>query len=101
MQTLDIQAKEWFNKVNGNSYHSSVVTIDFGMPTEQTILVPFQYGYGSMYEQTAKKALATHFNQHKDDFQFCKLREKGVIIRSNIQHKCKKREVKSWGSSPL
>lgn len=101
MQTLDIQAKEWLDKINGNSYHSSVVTIDFGMPTEQTILVPFQYGYGSMYEQTAEEALAAHFGKDKAEFQFYKLREQGVIIRSNIQHKCKKREVKSWGSSPL
>lgn len=98
MKTLDIQAKQWLDRVNGNSYYASQVTIDFGLPTEKTILVPFQYGYGSMYEQTAVEALAEHFNQPKSEFQFCKLRENGVIIRSNIQTGCKKHEVIAWGS---
>lgn len=50
ISTVDIQAKEWFDKVNGNSYFSAQVTINFGMDSERTIYVPFQYGYGSAYQ---------------------------------------------------
>lgn len=47
IKTLDVQGKSWFDKVNGNSYFSSVITIDYGMDTEKTIKVPFSYGYGN------------------------------------------------------
>jgi len=42
IKTLDIQAKEWFDKVNGNSYFSAQVTINFGMPDEKTLYAPLQ-----------------------------------------------------------
>ena len=41
-QTIDINAKEWFDKVNGNSYFCGTITINYGMKTEQTFLMPFQ-----------------------------------------------------------
>lgn len=59
IKTIDIQSKEWFDKVNGNSYFSAIITINLGMPDAHNIYVPFQYGYGSQYEYTAFKALQT------------------------------------------
>ena len=56
-KTKDIQAKEWFDKVNGNSYFSGIITVDFGLETEKTFKMPFQYGYGSQYESVAKQIL--------------------------------------------
>jgi hypothetical protein len=49
MKTIDINAKEWFDKVNGNSYFSAVITIDFGMPTQKEYRLPFQYGSGTAW----------------------------------------------------
>ena len=49
LKTIDINAKEWRDKINGNSYFSSDVTLNYGMQNEETIKLPFQYGYGDQY----------------------------------------------------
>lgn len=95
IQTIDIQAKEWFDKINGNSYFAGIVTTNYGMKDEQTFKMPFQYGYGSFYEQEAREIL---FNAglipSKDGYA---LREQKIIVRSNIDRKCKKADVKAYG----
>lgn len=40
----------WFDKINGNTYHSVRVT---RVSDGKTIAAPFQYGYGDHYRQTA------------------------------------------------
>ncbi len=45
---------KWFDKVNGNTYHSVRIT---RCSDAQTIVVPFQYGYGDHYRQTALEAM--------------------------------------------
>jgi hypothetical protein len=43
-------AVKWFDKINGNTYHSVRITrTDDG----KTIVGQFQYGYGDHYRQTA------------------------------------------------
>ncbi len=48
-------AVRWFDKVNGNTYHSVRVT---RCADGQTIAVPFQYGYGESYRHSALSAMA-------------------------------------------
>lgn len=93
IKTIDINALEWFDKVNGNSYFAGAVTVDYGTPNEKTFKMPFQYGYGSQYEHEAKEIL---FNAGLIPVKsFYELRELGIIIRSNIQRGCKKSELKN------
>lgn len=98
MKTLDVQAKEWFDKVNGNSYFSARVTIDYSLDSEQVYYLPFQYGYGSMYEQETRELLRKEGIIPKDAYigSFC--RENNIPMRSSKQGNCLKREVKSWGT---
>lgn len=96
MKTIDINAKEWFDKINGNSYFAGTITINYGMKKEETFLMPFQYGYGSSYEQEAKKIL-TEFNKISSDwfkslYTYCK--DNNIILRSSIKRKSLKRELK-------
>jgi hypothetical protein len=103
VKTIDIQAKEWFDKVNGNSYFAGKVIVNYGMPTEQEFKMPFQYGYGSQYEQEARQILAENNLIPVNDYgrngkspkNNHELRELGIIIRSSITHKCKKTELTS------
>ena len=46
--------KKWFDKANGNTYHSvrCVRCSDAAV-----VVAPFQYGYGSQYEQTALETM--------------------------------------------
>lgn len=43
-------AVRWFDKVNGNTYHSVKIT---RCRDGAVIVCPFQYGYGTQYEATA------------------------------------------------
>ena len=60
MNTLDIQAKEWLDRINGNSYFSAIITIDYGLKPEKTINLPFQYGHGDHYLTEARAVLTEH-----------------------------------------
>jgi hypothetical protein len=37
IKTIDITALEWFDKVNGNSYFSATVTLNFGMKDQKIL----------------------------------------------------------------
>lgn len=98
IHTVDIAAKEWFDKINGNSYFAAQIIINYQLENETYTYLPFQYGYGGQYEQEAISTL-------KDlGYTTCKsfkeLREAGAIIRSNKTDKCLLREVKTWGKQP-
>jgi len=50
---FQIIARRWFDKVNGNTYHSVAVYANNSLVGE----CPFEYGYGDGYLQTAAKIL--------------------------------------------
>ena len=52
-RSLFIEGREWFDKVNGNSYFSARIWIDGG----QVAILTFQYGYGDQFLYEAQKKL--------------------------------------------
>lgn len=97
IKTIDVRAKEWFDKVNGNSYFAAIVTVNFGMPDEKRLMVPFEYGYGEQYMQAAfdklqDEKLVPQGQQLQGFRGYCK--ENGVILRHYKQTGCLKRELK-------
>lgn len=52
-RSLFIEGREWFDKVNGNSYFSARIWVD----GEQIAILPFQYGYGDQFQYEAQKKL--------------------------------------------
>lgn len=100
MKTIDITAKEWFDKVNGNSYFSAQITIDYSLPTQQTIYLPFQYGYGEQYTtevfHTLKELNLIDSNTSGNSFwRYCQTNN--IILRTNKIDKQLKRDVISFG----
>jgi len=101
IKTIDIQAKEWFDKVNGNSYFAALVTLNFGMPGEKQIKLPFQYGYGNQYEQETlaelqEQLILPYFDEGNHItllWKWCK--DNNVIYRHSKQTNCKKSELKN------
>tara|TARA_R110000824_G_scaffold329248_1_gene516074 strand:- start:370 stop:627 length:258 start_codon:yes stop_codon:yes gene_type:complete len=75
-------AKEWFDKVNGNSYFSVRIK---DLKTNKTIYLPFQYGYGTKYEQETQEALGLKMRMSELPIDFTKIEN------------CKQKEVKEWG----
>ncbi len=52
-RSLFIEGREWFDKVNGNSYFSARLWVDGG----QVAILTFQYGYGDQYLYEAHRKL--------------------------------------------
>ena len=102
IKTLDIQAKEWFDKVNGNSYFSAQATINFGMKDEKTVYIPFQYGYSDHYLTVTAHQLQLDGVLDSNDTIYGVtryLREKGIELNCSKKENCLQRDVKSWGSN--
>jgi hypothetical protein len=94
MKTIDINAKEWFDKTYGNSYFSAIVTIDYGMESEQQIKLPFQYGYGDYYKEAGFEELQKLGIVSDPNIQLWKYcNDNNIILRCNIKRNCLKKEV--------
>jgi len=96
MKTIDVNAKEWFDKVNGNSYFSAIVTLDYGTEQEKSYILPFKYGYGNHYQDMAfellkKEGLVDKVHSTLSFWRYCK--ERGIILRTSKQENCKKRDL--------
>ena len=98
LKTIDINAKEWHDKINGNSYFSSDVILNYGMNSQETIKVPFQYGYGDHYVYQSLREIQKLFPKSKwfkenllGKYQIQK--EYKIIIRNNIKTNCLRREL--------
>ena len=93
IKTIDIHAKEWFDKVNGNSYFAGVITVNYGKDSEMTFKMPFQYGYGEQYKQNALSLLKSL--DLIDTISNFNLKDQGIIINSSIKTGCKKSDLKN------
>ena len=101
IKTIDVNAREWFDKVNGNSYFSGIVTLNYGMKNAKDFEMPFQYGYGDHYVDMAMKLLIenniidikrhTNGSYEKRLWGYCQ--DNKIILRTNKQENCKKREL--------
>ena len=93
VNTLDINAREWFDRVNGNSYFSAQIVVDFGLDTEKSFFIPFSYGYGDFYLWEALRILKEAKVLNENISALYQLQDAGTIIRYNKQ-KALKRELK-------
>ena len=95
INTIDVNAKEWFDKVNGNSYFSGIITLDYGMDTAREYTLDFQYGYGDHYIDMAKNRLVEALEIPKEDkntlWRYCK--ENDIILRTSKQENCRKKDL--------
>lgn len=95
IKTIDVNAKEWFDKINGNSYFSAIITLNYGMKTDATIKLPFQYGYESHYLDMAVKELADRklikVDKRTSLWAWCE--DNNVILRYSKLENCLKRDL--------
>lgn len=87
-----ITGKEWFDKINGNSYFSCRIE----STSDKNFLVkfPFQYGYGDSARDEAVKYL-----QEKDLITSTTSLPSALPIHYTMIDNCLKRDVVSWGES--
>lgn len=96
MKNITINAKEWFDRVNGNSYFSARISID-GEPAG---VLPFQYGYGDHYVDMANQWLdqngiidnPRHGNGSREPlWVYC--RDRGINLYTSKVEGCRKRDL--------
>ena len=106
VKTIDITAKEWFDRVNGNSYFSAIVIVNFGMKSTKSFSIPFQYGYDSHYVDIANQELIKEnivkSKRHENGsypalWRYCA--ENNIILRTSKFTNCLKREVINFGGA--
>jgi hypothetical protein len=93
MKTLDINSREWFDKINGNSYFSAEIVINYGTPSERKYFLPFQYGYGDHYKYQAFELLQDNHEIPDNINHLWQLKDTQTIVRAN-KIKALKRELK-------
>lgn len=67
MEKYLIEGRRWFNKVNGNTYHT--VTITNILPEGEALItqIPLTYGYGDQYIHTAYDWLVKNGHAKEED----------------------------------
>lgn len=98
IKNIDLTAKEWFDRANGNSYFSARLVLNYGMENERLFKIPFQYGYGQFYEQAALATLKKEFPEaNLEKVALWHLKEQGIILRSEKIGNCLKKEAENFG----
>ena len=91
-KVIEIATREWFDKVNGNSYWSSHVTVtDSPQELGITYVFTFQYGYGDQSTHTVLDTLAKFGEIRSTHYR--DLRHDGVMIISHKRTGCRKNEL--------
>lgn len=62
---IHIQARKYFDKVNGNTYHSVKVLLIGNKGKSETLIAEPQYGYGEGWNQTALDLVRAKFKRAK------------------------------------
>ena len=99
IKTIDVNAKGWFDKTYGNSYFAGTVCINFGMKSQKSYNMPFQYGYGDFYLQGARDLLVKQkviktIEPMTSLWKYCD--DHKIILRHSIQRGCLKRELMQY-----
>lgn len=92
MNSIFIEAKEWFDKTYGNSYFSARIEID----GEPVAFLPFQYGYERQYEHEALKTLKQMGIISETVKTIYDLKQTGISVYS-VKSEAKYRDAKRFG----
>jgi len=91
-KVIEIAAREWFDKVNGNSYWSAHVTVtDSPQALGITYVFTFTYGYGDHSTHTVLDSLAKFGEIPSTRYQ--NLRDAGIMVISHKRTGCRKNEL--------
>lgn len=89
---IQIIGRRWFDRVNGNTYHSSELLVNGILVFRE----PYQYGYDSQYEYTALRWLQSNYQMPKkwsDMSPVWRLRDYGITVNSSVSDVSRKKDL--------
>jgi len=89
--------KMWFDKINGNTYHSVRIT---DTKTKKTLFCEWQYGYDDQYKYTSLKAMLKNKwlpKKYNDDNCQSYERENNYPIKWISEENCLKKDLINHG----
>ena len=90
MAIITVNGKRWFERTNGNTYHSVDVYVDGELIGRE----PFTYGYGDGYKQTALDILTKVRPDIAGDVTVLwHLRDKGHKIITSVADVARKKDL--------
>ncbi len=92
MKALTIIGRRWFERTNGNTYHSVEVYVDGVKLTK----IPLTYGYGTQYLQTARDFLEVNkllpgITDNTVLWRYCE--ESGIALVDSVTDVQRKRDL--------
>ena len=95
---ITIIGKEWFDKINGNSYFSAQILIN----NETKIWIPYTSGYGDQYVYVAYQKLKEqgYVNKETRYALTSDFKDQGINLYYCKMENCSKKDVISWGTAP-
>lgn len=87
---LTIIGRRWFERVNGNTYHS----VEIYLNGEMIASNPFNYGYDRQFEQTAIELLEKKYRLPlKEHEALWRLKDYGVNLVSSVTDVQRKKDL--------
>lgn len=90
--TITVIGRRWFERINGNTYHSVVIYVNGDMLER----LDFEYGYGSMYMQNAAAILDKYYNtglpEHSKTLLW-KLKDRGIKLIDSVTDVKRKKDL--------
>jgi len=94
IEEIHVIGKEWFDRVNGNSYNAvrfDVYVTGRNGKRAVNVVLPFKYGYGDYYMQRVSEYCLKYFGLDR-------MAVHNLVTSDNIVCNLKKSEVTAWGS---
>lgn len=91
-RSVFVEAREWFDKVNGNSYFSARISID----GKVVHALPFQYGYETKFEHEASQWLMREGYLTSAPSPLWRLKYLGIDVYT-VKYPATKKDTKRFG----
>lgn len=87
---ITVLARRWFERVNGNTYHSCCVYVNGDLIGENR----FEYGYEDHYKQTAKALLEKIYDTGLETYEpLWKVKNQGIKIIESVTDVQRKKDL--------
>ena len=92
INAIIINGRRWFDKINGNTYHTASANVIFADGSDRSFSIQYQYGYGDQYLQSAWDAIKkAKLVTGEIPWQYC--RDNKIKLITNVSDVARKKDL--------